>query len=230
MQGFSQTAQLTGTPVASTQVTLGSAVAVGDVLCIFTTSGNDATVFKSSVTDSLGNRYTRLKSSYRSVDDQSGDVWFSIVSVAGTPTITYTPDLASHPWLGIWGDHFTGAEVLGTFRSIALNLQLAPGTGTDALTSTAVTTVKGDLMWGANMDISLATAVAIGTGFTVGVDNNDGVVTEYRTDPVTSQAATFTDATNGATHNYFTATIVVIPATPRLQAPFAPQILDGWGE
>lgn len=235
VQSFVQTAQLDSNTHANTQVTLGSAVAVGDVLCLLTTVGaqgvsTPTAAFHDRVTDSLGNNYVRKRQADSVADGQGASIWVCHVTVAGTPTITYTPDDVSQQWIGIWGDHFTGSDKDSNVRSSFLNVQLTPGTGANAITSTAVGTQPGDLMWGAALCIELHTTIAIGSGFTAGVAVTTGGLTEYRTDPASSQAATFTDATNGGADHYFAGVLVITPATPRLQVPWQPHHLEGWGE
>lgn len=215
VQHFVQTAQLTFTPVASTQVTLGSAVAVGDTILLMTTVGTAAGVddaaYVASVTDQLGNTYTRRQRIWDSTDNQATAYWSCLVTVAGTPTITYDPDTTDRPWIAILGDHFTGSDAASTIRDSQVANPAPPGTGADAIATASVAAQNGDLQWVGCMDLSLNTAATIGTGFTSLGASSSGLRTEYK---VAGGAGigSFTDATNGAVDHYEVGSIAVTPA------------------
>lgn len=213
VQSFAQVAQFGPTAVNNTQVTLGSPVAVGDTLCVFTTVVADDAAYVASVTDSLGNTYTRRKRLYSATDDQSGGWWECRVTVAGTPTITYDPDTALQPWIALIGDHFTGSDAASAFRDAQAQANVTPGTGADALASPSIAAQSGDLLWGANMNTrnSAHGTQTAGTGFSLG-GQATAFITDYRT-ASGAAAATFTDATNGGTDVYLTGGLAVTPAT-----------------
>lgn len=238
VQGFSQTAQFNASgPYANTQVTLGSAVAIGDTLCVGTMTASDQTAGSETLVDQLGNTYDKQDATYEAANDTTVTTWRCKVTVAGTPTITYDPGASSQNWLLIAGDHFTGSDAASTVRDHKAATQVTPGTGADAVTTASLAAQNGDLEWAFASDnnISAGGALAVGTGYTAGVNFNSVVRTEYKT-ATGAGIASFTDATNGGTHNYSTGGIAVTPAAA-VADPHAnerrvmvPAILDGWGE
>jgi hypothetical protein len=123
-------------------VTLGAAVTVDDVIVgMAGWDGNANNI--SGVADSLGNSYTLNADK---VDDttgnQSGRTWRSKVTVAGTPviTVTFTTSLGSRRVIAA---AWSGANAAPFDASVG-NWQTSPGTGTDAVTSTALTPGQND--------------------------------------------------------------------------------------
>lgn len=236
VQGFRVSSQFTTGTFTNTQVTLGSAVAVGDTLCVYTTRSGDPTSSGETLIDNLGNTYTRTAFVYDSSDDQGGSVWRSIITVAGTPTLTFDPGV-DQGWLGIFGDHFTGSDAASVQRDGKFQMEINPGTGTDVIDSTSVAAQSGDLMWGGSMGWSGSfTTEVIGTGFTAGltIDVTMGSLTEWKT-ATGAGAATFTDATHGSAQTYGTGGIAITPASnlnphANERRVRVPAILDGWGE
>lgn len=219
VQIFSQNAQFSfAGPFANTAVTLGSAVAVGDTLLLATTTAGDTTTFAPTVTDQLGNTYTKITAAQggQLVDTpnaQSVDYWWCIVAHAGTPTITYKPDAASKNWLGIKGSHFTGSDASSTRRDSKGALQTNPGAGANAITTASVAALSGDLLWGGSGDPGSGFATeAAGTGFTgSAIDATTGLIDEWKT-AGGAGALTLTDATNGAAATYMTCAVAITPA------------------
>lgn len=218
-QTFSVNTEFNGSGGTTTVVVLGVAVAIGDCLLLGTTVGADpTTLLASTVTDQLGNSYTRVLAAnggqrYLSSDGQGYDTWSSIVTVAGTPTITYTPNtVVGAPWLSIKGSHFTGTNAASVVRATNGTTQVHPGTGADAIATPSVAAVSGDLQWGfAGVQGPNAT-MAGGTGYTPSaIDATTGMLDEWKT-ASGAGAATFTDGTNGGGSNYATMSIAVTPA------------------
>ena len=226
-QTFSQNAQFAVGPFTNTVVTLGSAVAVGDTLLLETCVGGDPTTLAPTLTDQLGNTYNRLSVAqggqlYDSVNLEGMDAWWCIVTVAGTPTITYKPDTAHKNWIGIKGSHFTGSDAASSRRDSKGALQTNPGTGADLITTGSIAAVAGDLLWGAsgNPGPSFLTEVA-GTGFTTSTrDATTTLLDEWLT---ASGAApvTFRDPTNGGGSVFMTFGIAISPAAPAVQNQLA---------
>lgn len=217
VQHFVQTAQLTFTPAATTQVTLASAVAVGDMLLLLTTVGTaagvDDSAYIATITDQLGNTYTRQQRIWDSVDNQAIGCWSCRVTVAGTPVITYDPDTTDRPWIALMGDHFTGSDAASTVRDSKVANPAPPGVAVDAIATASVAAQNGDLQWVGCVDLSLLTAATIGTGFTSLGASVSGLRTEYKV-AAGAGIGSFTDATNGATDHYGVGSIAVTPATP----------------
>lgn len=99
----------------------------------------------------------------------------------------------------------SGVDTASPVDGHAINGQLSPGSGTDAVTSTSVTTtVNGDYIFGASFDQADNGQINAGTGFTVRVHQTAGGQRRQTTQELTgnqgiagSIAATFTDvATN----------------------------------
>lgn len=215
VQGFQQTAQFNnGGPYANTQVTLGSSVSIGDTLCVATTTASDQTGGGPTLIDQLGNTYVLKQATYEAANDTTWLAWLCIVTVGGTPTLTFDPGVSNQNWLGIFGDHFTGSDAFSVARDSKSATQVTPGTGTDAVTTASLAAQSGDLEWGhvGDNNISVGGTVAIGTGYSTAINFNSVVRTEYKT-AAGAGAVTFTDATNGSSHNYSTGGIAVTPAT-----------------
>lgn len=182
-----------------------SPVAVGDTILIVSTEGGDVTTLAPTLTDQLGNTYTRVTTAqggrkYDSAHTQGIDLWWCIVTVAGTPTVTYTPGAITSGWLSIRGRHWTGSDATSTLRSSAGVLATNPGVSANAITTGSIAAQSGDLVWagGGNVGTNTVTEVA-GTGFTAPSAGNatTGLYDEWNT-ATGAEAATFTDATNGA--------------------------------
>lgn len=225
VQSFAQAAQDTATAVNNTAVTLGSAVAVGDLILVETTLGNSPLTTGPTLTDQLGNTYNRVLAAaggqlYDSGNNQGTDAWWCIVTTAGTPTITYDPDATTQPWLAIKGEHFTGSDAASTLRDSKGALQTNPGTGANAIATASVAAQSGDLLWGASGNPGPGfTTEAGGTGFTASaIDTTSSLITEWKTASGAS-TVTFTDATNGAGTSFMTFGLAITPAAAGGAAP-----------
>lgn len=233
VQTFSQNAQFALGPFTNTAVTLGSAVSVGDTILLCTCVGGNTTTFAPTVTDQLGNTYTKLTSAqggqlFDSANSESMDAWWCIVTAAGTPTITYKPDTAQRAWLGIKGSHFTGTDAASTMRDSKGALQTNPGTGANAITTASIAASSGDLLWGGsgNPGPALLTEVS-GTGFTTSTrDATTSLLDEWL--PASGAAAvTFTDSTNGGGSVFETFGIAITPASSGSKPPLLGSLLVG---
>jgi hypothetical protein len=237
VQSFAVSTQFNSTGAASTAVTLGSAVAVGSTINVITTYGGADLGATPTLTDQLGNTYTRQTACHaRDVSNsQQIDGWCCIVTSAGTPTITFDPNGANvTAFIGFMGDHFTGSDAASVVEGSAGQFQNNPGTGSnpDVITSgnTAATTTDGDLVWGGSQNTSTGTTTeAIGTGFAAGhaLDTTSDLITDFKTQATHGvTAATFIDATNGGSANFVTCCIAVKPvATGAGLSPAPP-----WGD
>jgi hypothetical protein len=202
---------------ANANVTLGSAVSVGNVILLMTTVAAQPSTLTSTMTDQLGNTYTRLSGAqggqfWDATQTQGLDGWICVVTTAGTPTITYTPDSTARAWIAMKGSAFSGATT-ATLRDSKSSNQAIPGTGANAITTASLAAQSGDLLWGASFaDSTTFSTIASGTGFTTStVDSVSGMLDEWET-ASGAAAVTFTDATHGGTETYLTLAIAVSPS------------------
>src|SRR6185312_3488206 len=141
----SGTNQVAGAATSIT-VTLGSAVGSGNcVVGAVTRNDNEAVV---TITDDKGNTYTNLDQVH---DASTGYYVTSFVLgniINGPVTITATFG-GSEGFRTIAVDEYSGVSVVSNPNDgHAGQLQAAPGTGTDAVTSGAfTTTANGNLIW-----------------------------------------------------------------------------------
>lgn len=199
---------LTGSADFSTTTngTYGSANTAQSLLLAFITWEPGASSFTlQSVTDSVGN-FWWIDQVQTTLPDVGHAICHAVAN-AGTATVTATfsgsvryreIDLAE-----VSGDP-NGAYILNQHVS---QQQTNPGTGTDAVTSTAVNTMYDRALVIGLTNAYNGTKTSVpGTGFTSLIDGTTGVlVSEYQTQTTAgSIAATFTDSTNGATAPYQT--------------------------
>lgn len=215
-QTFTVSSQWNNTGGITCQATLTSAVAVGDVICVLTSLGGlDPSTVSSTLTDQLGNTYNRLSAAqggkiWDATNAQGTDGWWCIVTVAGTPTITYTPNPSSSvPWIGFKGSHFTGGTS-STYRDSKGGFQATPGTGANAITTASVGAQNNDLLWAATFnDATTSSSEVAGTGFTGStVDTTSGMLDEWLS-ATGAHIGSFTDATSGGTGTFATIAIAI---------------------
>lgn len=234
VQGGTSTAQFAVGPFASTAFALSSPVAVGDVLVCFTTTGQDNTTaaeLASTVTDNLGNTYNRVITGGRifdSVDTQGYDAWWCRVTVAGTPTITYTPNVSVN-FIAVMVDHFyVGDQPLFPYGYAATgNLLTNPGTAVNAITvPVSASSMPDCLMW-VCCGASTGTTAVAGSGFTTGNATNatTAMGTEYQVQRMASPlTGTWTDATNGGAAKYACIGLFLTPGHFITQPPNPPAV------
>lgn len=163
-----------------------------------------------AVTDSLGNTYVQAPFGY--VDGSDDGVGmnrmtgFYAKNVTGgsgyTITITYSAAVSSDN--SVLAFHIiSGADATAPLVGNVAQAQAAPGTGSNAITSTAITpSAANSYLFGAFSGFQGATTVTAGTGFTAGVNigavsSNFNISTEYLIQgAAASQAATFTENTS----------------------------------
>ena len=208
-----------GVPASEMDVTLGFTVAIGNTVCAG--ASFDATNPTSgNVTDSLGNVYTKVVSTKDTTNSQFMELWVSVVTVAGTPTVklTFNPTPGTTTSSSCWFvvDVFTGSDSRSFVDGIGSgNDQLNPGSGTDACVSgTWATTHDGDLIYG--WVVSDPTPLA-GTGFTIATGSTiDGFTAQSAWNAQgthsSSTQITFT-ASGGGTGPLVTQGMAITPAT-----------------
>lgn len=149
-------------------------VAIGDLILVSSSPGQSAggVPATGNMRDDLGNQYFLGARTVDPTNHQLLEIWYSIVTVPGTPTVTtdYNPTpgttVATNCSLNV--DPFTGSNVGSVADGGAAQNQVGPGTGANAVTSGGfVTTATGDLLYGACVDTTTgADPGTPGTGFT----------------------------------------------------------------
>ena len=130
-----------------------SDVTAGSIVCggiRFSNGSNTLTsVAKSAGTATIGT-VTLL---HNPTDDAAGNsarsaMWYAVVTGSGTLTMLYT--LASAGTLRVIQAEASGVDTAAPLKSSDMNAQSNPGTGANAITSTAAATagVSGDYVWG----------------------------------------------------------------------------------
>jgi hypothetical protein len=207
--GSAATASNAGTGT-SQGVTLAGAVSVGNTIEMAVSYGTSLdNPTSASLTDSLGNVYTKKSGALDSTNFQACETHQCIVTVAGTPTITVkmnpTPGTTRFDNCIVNADPFTGSDASSASDGTgAAQKQATPTTTTDLLTSGSFTTVTdGDLIYTATCDTATGgNPGSVGTGFTLAQSGGVGIVnlkSAYKTQSVAgSVAGTWTAAVNDA--------------------------------
>jgi len=184
--------------------TVGS-VTAGEAIMVGWTSASSCTITDNCNTGGTSDSYTSLDSS-----SGSGDYWgqgyLPVGATTASCTVTITPSGLSYT---------TGsAQAIGSMTGIdshIINRQVGPGSGTNAATSTSVTTSHTSYIFGWTASRSFtADTITLGTGFTAAGGQGSGgpEMGEYfRQLSPGSTAATFTLATGSGT--WFTGLIAV---------------------
>jgi len=155
------------TGVASITATFGSAVSSGSIVIGIVCFDKGVSETLTGVSDNAGNTYT-----IEEVDDtvnHQGVASFFRSNITNAPT-SVTASFTNSPFsVSIIIDEYSGGLAVADPRDGHNgNFQTAPGTGTDALVSTSITTtVNGDLIWGGSAQTgALAGTINSGTGET----------------------------------------------------------------
>lgn len=229
VQTFSQNAQYSAGGAASTAAALGSAVAIGDTILVYTTvgiSGATYTGTSPTVTDQLANVYTRLTTGQGgqlqdNTNTASFDAWVCIVTVAGTPTITYKANGAtSEPFIALKGSHFTGSDASSTMRTSAGRILTNPGTTANAISASAsaLASQSGDLVW-CGCDSANVFSPTAGTSFSASAQDATSLIDDEWLSATGTQLASWADSTNGGASVYAPIGIVITPAAGGASSP-----------
>jgi hypothetical protein len=178
-----------GTPSGSLSVALGSSANVGDLICVcLVLASASAVTFGVTDNASVPNTYTQVGSTYQQAG-RSLSVWKSIVTTAGTFTVTATSTVSATFVLGV-GDY-------GFASGAALTVANASGTGTGLSLATS------SLSWSGN---ALLIGVAgnhappsAGTNFTAqatSVGGNASIIEDWQNVISSPQAVTMTQASS----------------------------------
>lgn len=185
--GASTTASVTlGAPVTSGNAIVGSFQVVGGSFASYSVSDDKGNIYNIGGISSFG---------------RSGQFWLGNITNAPS-VITVTINASNGAWL-LLADEFSGVATLSDGHTQNQNV---PGTGTDAMTSGAITTtVNGDLIVGSGWDTdSAASTLTAGTGFaglaSIATFNGRGLQEWLVQGTASSIAATFTmgSASDGA--------------------------------
>src|SRR3989304_5741609 len=122
-----------------------------------------------TVADTLSNTYTEVNSAFDSVNGQKGWMFYAKNITGGACTVTATISVTETARRVIIDEH-SGLDTTAPLDASAVQYESAPGTGTDAVNSTAFTTnAANDLVVGATQNTSQATpgsgVITEGTNF-----------------------------------------------------------------
>lgn len=194
---------------------VGSAVISSDVLATFdydTVAGSTIVACASwgtpaatvSLSDSQGNTYVLIDDVTDGANNQRGACYYAL-NATGAKNLTVTATYSGAvPWRAIVLHEITGGDGVAPLGSHVAQLQAAPTTATDAVTSGTAAVLDGSYIFG----LSLLTGTngessTPGTGFTLGAEENrinvQGFTTEYLIQSGNAtRAATFTAPSTSA--------------------------------
>ena len=178
-----------------------SDVTVGNIIALAIHANSTPTVTLDTVVDNLGNSYV-FAGDATSGGDGLGQMWnyYAVVTVGGACTITATFS-ASKSYGRIFAHEISGVDLTSPLDQHAGLYQSNAGTGTDAVTSTAQTTVyDGEYIFGCTEIVNSLTITA-GTNFTELLDQTTGSSEYYIQPTAGSIAATFTESAGFARNN-----------------------------
>lgn len=160
------------TAAASVAVTLGGAVGSGNLVCGVVTFHATNTTALANVTDNKGNVYTFYTVQHAANLQCTALYWAN--NIVNAPTIVTANFSPASSFLRIAADEYSGIDTTVGALDGHLLSDSTPGTGTDAVTSGAITTTAdGDLLYAATQDTNAtgSQTIAAGTNF---VKRNDG--------------------------------------------------------
>ena len=179
-----------GSGAVSVTVTVPANAAVAIQVIINATLGQG--YLAGTATDTGGNTYTSGGGSNISGGNYT-DSLYCLNTGSTATSITYTPNASftgvSIVFPAVWVWTVSGGAAV--FGSQSSNSQAAPGTGTDAITSGAVTCAAGSVVMGWTRGAGSGTT-SVGTGFTSNYNSFD-TVAEYGAFS-SNHAATWTDS------------------------------------
>jgi hypothetical protein len=198
----SQTNSTGASAGASIAITFSSAVTSGNTVVggvSWGTANNDLT----SVTDDKGNTYNIVRTVSDSGNGQT-QATFYLANITNAPTVITANFTNTPAYRAITATELSGVATTPLDGQTG-QLQSAPGTGTDAITSLTITpTQNGDYIYGVTFDTSTHNIPSAGTNFTSLASVGDGATTQSGLSEglvqgtAASIAATFT----GANDNY----------------------------
>lgn len=201
---FVQSAQTTTGNVAlgTVAVAFVSNVTAGNLIAVGITWYNDP-ITLSSVTDTLGNTYTVVQTVNIALAQRYATAYAKNI-LGGANTVTATFSLATAIFRGIIVHEVSGADTTAPLDKNAGQVQTAPGTGANAVTSGAVvSTTDGQYLFGFTAEgAGVSTTITQGTGYTLRQRTQSSTTTEEQASEdqiqatAASIAATFTIGTD----------------------------------
>jgi len=192
---------------SGTTVAITVTVSAGSTLVVWVTWDDTATK-SCSVADPTNGSYTSGPVNNDTAASQCLQRFYRQNVVAGSTTITATFG-ATTDFRGIGVAEVTGAVTTGGADGSSGNIQAAPGTGTDAITTASMTNAaQPALIVACSMDVTGSAVPAAGTGFTSNGSNASllwRVESKRLTTTSSTQAATFTAGAGGGSDGYITA-------------------------
>lgn len=177
----------------SISVTTDSNVAVDSVIAVYTSwHGNvSITAIVSDTGTSTLSSWTEVNNSILTTVGRAS-MHYAVVTGAGSLTVTTTFSSTANA-KSLLVHEINGTDTSSPLDGNALNPQINPGTGTDAVTSTAITTTSnGDYIFGAMDNFRQNAASTVGTGFTGRISVNGAMSEDQIQTSAGSIAATFT--------------------------------------
>ncbi len=188
-------------------VTFDVNVGAGNLIVVY--AAWDSTVITASVADNLGNSYTNMDGPTAVASAYRAQTWYAKNINGGACTVTVT--LSGGTYGHVVVHEISGADITAPLEDSALNAQVDPGTGGDAVTSGTITpSTAGCYIWGATADHTQAAVHNSGTDFTQREQAAGWVTEDLIQGAAAAIAATFT-ATN-ANSDFLTAAAAFKPA------------------
>lgn len=205
----------------ATSVTLNGVVAGNAIIVYVGWFGAGPTI--TGVND--GAAYSSDTLRQQTTDGQDGQVWYLLNAGAGTHTATVT--WSSGPsFTRIRAVEVSGLLTSGAFDKSSFGDQNAPGTGANAITTsaTATTTQDNEFILAFNQDTSESApgtgTVTAGTGFTINGTDRMVAVESKSVTTVGAQTATFTQSTNQDALSTIVTFKEIAGPTPAVQTGF----------
>lgn len=177
--------------VGTIAVAQGSNPTAGNLLLVFVSSETVTT--SPTVADSLGNTFTEIAGAKNTVGAKCTAFYAKQIIGGGANTVTATLNSADTNrtiLVAEYGNIFTSTPL----DAAVANQQVAPGTGTDAITSTAVTLVQSNELFVCFCIATAGSFVAFtaGTGFTLRFNAHPGFIRQMALEDTLSSSGSNT--------------------------------------
>lgn len=192
------------TSSSTVAVTLASTVGSGHALMVWVGWASNSGDTVTGISDDKSNTYTLVDLARDNAEGYSWQSAYLLNATNAPKTITATLS-ASQPFASIVVDEYSGIASSAALNGHAMQDQLDPGIGANAVTSGNITTTAGgDLIYGGTVSITSSTLTA-GTSFAQRQFVDSSFETEDRTQASAgSVAATFTTNGSGSVYNFIT--------------------------
>lgn len=216
---FGQTKEAAGGATTTGSITFDSSTTAGNLITVCVRTYNNTTV--NSVDDNKGNTYSAAIDSAPASGRKL--TTFYAKNISGGASHTVTAHFADGVFWELEAAEWTGVDTTAPLDQHAINVQSNMGTGTDAVTSTSVTTTTGNqLIWGCTWDDGEGATLSNGTNFTNVSLNASSRGVQYRVlTSAGSVASTSTASGNDGGANFISAVMTFKQAaggggTPRM--------------